>query len=202
MPRGACCSGDVASQNERPATPWVVIAAITLGVLLAAGVATAGILGWQAEDQQRQAAEAAQRARREGPLALPPIPAPQAASRECAAVLEALPQQLVVGGVSVPRRPLAAPVPPATVAWGDAEHDPITVRCGMDAPTELTPASQLTDISGVSWFAITEGGVSSWLAVDRPVYVAVTSPEGSGTGPVQDVSAVLTRTLPKQPVFR
>ncbi|WP_188985547.1 DUF3515 domain-containing protein [Saccharopolyspora thermophila] len=180
----------------------MLIVAITLGALLALTVAGIGAYGWYGARQEQQAAEAAEQARRSGPLALAPIPAPQATSPECAAVLAALPRELTVAGARVPRRELAQPAPPATVAWGDAEHDPVTVRCGIDAPAELTPTSQLLDVSGVSWLEISQGGDTSWLAVDRPVYVALSAPGGTGTGPLQDLSAILRDTLPKQPVFR
>ena len=178
-----------------------MIVAIALGVLLAIGVAALGLLGHRAQRQQQQAVEAEQQARRAGPLALPPIPAPKADTPECAKVVAALPRELLIGAARVPRRELVQPAPPATVAWGDAGHDPVTARCGMDAPSELTPSSQLAEVSGVSWLEIREGDTSTWLAVDRPVYVAVTVPQGSGTGPVQDISAILRNTLPKKPVF-
>jgi hypothetical protein len=179
----------------------VLIVAITLGALLALAVAGIGAYGWYSENQAQQAATAAEQARRTGPLALAPIPAPKAATPECAAVLAALPRELAVGGERVPRRALAEPAPAATVAWGDAKHDPVTVRCGIGAPAELTPTAQLVDVSGVSWLEINQGGDTSWLAVDRPVYVALSAPEGTGTGPLQDIAAILRDTLPKQPVF-
>ncbi|MER7010131.1 DUF3515 domain-containing protein [Saccharopolyspora sp. NPDC000359] len=175
--------------------------AITLGALLALAVAGIGTYGWYTARQEQQAVEAAEQARRTGPLALAPIPAPEAGSAECAAVIDALPRELAVGDALVPRRELAQPAPAATVAWGDADHDPITVRCGIDAPAELTPTSQLVDVSGVSWLEINQGGDTSWLAVDRPVFVALSVPGDTGTGPLQDLSAILREKLPKQPVF-
>lgn len=175
--------------------------AIGLGLLLAVGVAGLGLFARYTAEQESQAVLAQEQARRTGPLALPPVPAPKAGTPECSTVLNALPRELVVHGTPVPRRALAEPVAPGTVAWGDAKHDPITVRCGIDAPAELTPTSQLADISGVGWLRIAEGDKSSWLAADRPVYVALTLPEGSGTGPVQDISALLRDRLPKQDVF-
>ncbi|MDA3643433.1 DUF3515 domain-containing protein [Saccharopolyspora indica] len=179
----------------------MLIVAITLGALLALAVAGIGTYGWYSARQEQQAAEAAEQARRTGPLALAPIPAPEAESPECAAVVGALPRELKVGDALVPRRALAQPAPPATIAWGDGDHDPITVRCGIDAPAELTPTAQLVDVSGVSWLEINQGGDTSYLAVDRPVYVALSVPGGTGTGPLQDLSAILGEKLPKQPVF-
>ncbi|MBB5155433.1 DUF3515 domain-containing protein [Saccharopolyspora phatthalungensis] len=179
----------------------MLIVAVTLGALLALAVAGIGAYGWYGEHQARQAAIAAEEARRSGPLALPPIPAPKAATPECATVLAALPRELTVDNERVPRRALAEPAPAATVAWGDAKHDPVTMRCGISAPAELTPTAQLMDVSGVSWLEINQGGDTSWLAVDRPVYVALSVPEGTGTGPLQDLSAILRDAMPKQPVF-
>ncbi|MCI2423790.1 DUF3515 domain-containing protein [Saccharopolyspora sp. K220] len=179
----------------------VLIVAIALGALLALAVVGIGAYGWYGEHQAQQAATAAEQARRTGPLALAPVPAPKAATPECAAVLAALPGELAVGGELVPRRALAEPAPAAAVAWGDAEHDPVMVRCGIDAPAELTPTAQLLDVSGVSWLEINQGGDTSWLAVDRPVYIALSAPQDTGTGPLQDLSQILRKTLPKQPVF-
>ncbi len=179
----------------------MLIVAITLGALLALAVAGIGAYGWYGEHQAQKAAAEAEAARRSGPLPLAPVPAPKASSQECATVLAALPSEFAVGDELVPRRALAEPAAAGAVAWGDAKHDPLTVRCGIDAPAELTPTAQLVDVFGVSWLEINQGGDTSWLAVDRPVYVALTAPERTGTGPLQDLSKILRNALPKQPVF-
>lgn len=179
----------------------MLIVAITLGTLLALTVAGIGVVGQYTSAQQRDAAAAAEHARRSGPLSVPPVPAPEAGSPACAEVLAALPDELVIGDDRVPRRELADPAPQATVAWGDADHDPVTLRCGIDAPAELTPTSPLAEVSGVGWLELNEGGDTTWLAADRPVHVALTTPEGTGTGTLQDVSAILRERLPERPVF-
>jgi len=165
----------------------VLVVAIALAALLAVGVAVLGVLtaggGPPGPSPQQEAA-------RRGPLALPDEPAPQAGSAECSALVGAL----------LPRRPLAAPAP-ASLAWGDAQHDPVVVRCGVQRPAELQPTSQLTEVSGVEWLQRPEDGRSTWIAVDRPVYAAVTVPDDAGTGPLQDVSAAVAQKLPKKPVF-
>ncbi|GAA3355451.1 MULTISPECIES: DUF3515 domain-containing protein [Saccharopolyspora] len=187
--------------DEHPRFPRpVLITALALSGLLALGVISLGLVSRFSEQRQQDAVEAVQQARRTGPLALPPIPSPGAEGPECAKLLAELPAELAVDDARVPRRELADPVPPGAVAWGDAEHDPITVRCGLPAPAELTPTSPLVQINGVQWLRITEAGNTSWLAVDRPVYVALTAPENSGSGPVQDLSDRL-RALPAKPVF-
>ena len=43
-------------------------------------------------------------------------------------------------------------------------------------------------------------GRSTWFAVDRPVYVALTLPAGSGPTPIQRLSAAIAETLPEQPI--
>jgi hypothetical protein len=39
-------------------------------------------------------------------------------------------------------------------------------------------------------------GRSTWFAVDRPVYVALTLPAGSGPTPIQAISAAISTALP------
>lgn len=43
-------------------------------------------------------------------------------------------------------------------------------------------------------------GRSTWFAVDRAVYVALTLPAGSGPTPIQRLSAAIAETLPAQPI--
>ncbi|MFC7340861.1 DUF3515 domain-containing protein [Saccharopolyspora griseoalba] len=188
-------------QDETGLPRPVLIVAVALAVLLAAGVAGVGVYGWWHERAQQREVQAAEQARRSGPLAMPPVPAPQAGSPDCAKVIDALPRELTVRDASVPRREIAQPAPAAAVAWGDAEHDPVTLRCGIGSPAELTRSSQLMVVNGVSWFEINEAGNVSWLAVDRGVRVALNAPADIGTGPLQEISDVLRRTLPKRPVF-
>ncbi len=169
--------------------------AIGLPALLAAGVAAAGLfLG--AGDKDAGAADSG----RTGPLPLVPVPAPQAGAAECTGLLAKLPLQLVSNGATLPRRELAAPAPVGAVAWGDAQHDPLVLRCGLDRPRDLGPTSSLRLISDVNWLEITEGDKATWYVVDRPVYVALTVPTDAGTGPLQDISTTIRDTLPAVPV--
>jgi hypothetical protein len=41
---------------------------------------------------------------------------------------------------------------------------------------------------------------STWVSVDRPVYVALTLPTGSGPAPIQTMSDVIAQTMPGVPV--
>jgi hypothetical protein len=133
-----------------------------------------------------------------GALALPWVPAPQANSTECSALLAALPPELVSKGAKLARRELAQPAPPATTAWG--EPDPIVLRCGVERPPELTPTSQLRVVSGVQWLPLAGQGRSTWYIVDRAVYVALTVPDSAGTGPLQQTSDTVAATLPAVPL--
>ncbi|MFD1152547.1 DUF3515 domain-containing protein, partial [Saccharothrix hoggarensis] len=108
--------------------------------------------------------------------------------------------ELLSGGVTLPRRELASPAPAGALAWGDAAHQPVVLRCGLDRPAALTPTSVTRVISDVQWLEVAEGDSATWYVVDRPVYVALTVPSDAGTGPLQDVSATVRDTLARGPV--
>lgn len=135
----------------------------------------------------------------EDPLALPAVPAPAAESVECRSLLGRLPGALTSAGTTLPRRTLASPEPPGTAAWG-LDGPPVVLRCGIERPAELTRTATLLDVSGVRWLHLPGNGASSWVAVDRPVYVGLTVRDEIGTGPLQDMSTVITGTLPARPV--
>jgi hypothetical protein len=165
------------------------VLAIGLPVLLAVAVAVIALLpgGDAGRDSQ------------DGPLTLPAVPAPAAGSDACRALLEGLPGTLVAAGARLDRRSIAAPEPAGAAAWGP-DQNLVTLRCGLDRPAELTRTAPLLDVSGVRWLKLAGDGASTWVAVDRPVYVALTYGEAAGTGPLQDVSAAVTAALPAQPV--
>lgn len=138
--------------------------------------------------------EAAEEAASE-PVAAVAIPAPGAGSEECVALIEQLPESL--GDAA--RVALVEPAPEGTAAYRMPDAEPVIVRCGMPAPPTFTVGVALQAVNGVQWFnepdpdpAVT---ASTWVAVDRPQYVAVTLPEGSGTGPIQDLSDAITAVL-------
>ena len=53
------------------------------------------------------------------------------------------------------------------------------MRCGLDRPTEFVVGAPIQMVNEVQWFRIedTELRRSTWLCVDRPVYVALTLPD-------------------------
>ncbi len=132
-----------------------------------------------------------------GPLAVPSVPAPGDAGRYCARLAALLPASVV----SQARRELIDSQP-GVAAWGDPA---IVLRCGLEDPAELTCASplvQFTDASGrsVSWLRLADRSAVTYIAVDRPVRIAVTVPPGAGIGPVQQLSEVVAAALPSRQV--
>jgi hypothetical protein len=180
---------------RRPA----VVVAIALPVLLAVVVA---VLGLTFRGSGIEAAPAPVPAQT-GPLALPPVGAPDAGSAGCTSLLAGLPAQLPADPDPLPARPIAAPSEAGTAAWA-ASPRPVVLRCGLPRPAELVPTSPLTDVNGVSWLALTDNApdpvLTTYVAVDRPVYVALTVPTTAGSGPLQAVSDAVASTLPKSPV--
>jgi hypothetical protein len=132
-----------------------------------------------------------------GPLAVPAAPAPGAGGRYCTQLLRALPDRLT----SHQRRPLSDPTP-GVAAWGDPA---IILRCGLPDPQELTCSAaltQFTDASGgsVAWLRLSDSSAVTYVAVDRPVRIALTLPPGTGIGPVQQLSEVIAKVLPGRAV--
>lgn len=131
-----------------------------------------------------------------GPLGLAAVPAPAAESADCTRLLAALPETLDGSELgALRRRQLRAPVLPGVAGWGEP---PVVLRCGLDRPPELTATSRLLAVSGVQFLEIPNAGMSTWVAVDRPVYLTVGLPPSSGSGPLQQIAAVVSRTLPQR----
>ena len=186
---------------ESSRSPALIALAVALPVVLVVGVIVAAVL--------------ANRIPARAPVALAPVPAPEADGADCTALLAALPSELGGGENgsgdhgSYEQAELAAPAPPATRAWsGEDSDDPtsdlVVLRCGLDRPLGFDVASPLTVVNGVQWFQVSgaDQGIdaSTWFAVDRAVYVALTVPDGSGPTPVQVVSDTIAATLPAQPL--
>jgi hypothetical protein len=183
----------VTQQETTSALSRPLLAAVGLAVVLAIGVAGLGL--WLGTGSQPEDVPG-----RTGPLALVSIDAPDAGSPTCTTLVEKLPVGLPSGKDMLSRRELASPAPQATVAWGDAKHDPVVLRCGLPRPAELSATSQLRVISDVQWLELPGSGSSTWVIVDREADVALTVPDAAGTGPLQDISTTVRDLLPKQPV--
>jgi hypothetical protein len=144
-------------------------------------------------------------ARRESPpqpVALAGVVAPQAGAPACKALTAALPQRLG----RFERAPLAQPAPDGAAAWRPGpDSEPVVLRCGLDRPGDFVVGSPIQVVGRVQWFRVdaqsqSEAGRSTWYAVDRPVYVALTLPAGSGPAPIQELSEVIDRTVAAVPI--
>lgn len=144
-----------------------------------------------------------QRPAAEQPVAIVSVPAPRADSADCRALIETLPDRLG----DFQRATVADPAPQGAAAWRAApDTEAVILRCGLDRPAEFVLGSPLQVVDAVSWFRVGEAGAgeepgadqgrSTWFAVDRPVYVALTLPAGSGPTPIQEISRLIAKSLP------
>jgi hypothetical protein len=129
------------------------------------------------------------------PVAIASVPAPKGDGAECRALLGALPDQMG----DYRRAPAAQPAPKGAAAW-TAGGEPIILRCGLERPAEFVVGSPLQLVDAVQWFELADQGRSTWFAVDRAVYVALTLPQGSGPTPIQEISGVIAKSLPAKPI--
>jgi Protein of unknown function (DUF3515) len=180
------CSCRVPDSDTGAPPRVVLVTAAALAVALAVAVAVFALT-------QRSSDSSAS-----DPLPLVPVPAPQSGSPGCSTLLGAVPTELTSNGTALKVRSLAAPAPPATVAWGAA--DPLVLRCGLDRPPELTPTAALRLVNGVQWLQVPGDGASTWYVVDREVYAALTVPDSAGTGPLQQISDTVAAKLSARPL--
>ncbi|MET7767668.1 DUF3515 family protein [Nocardia sp. NPDC005366] len=166
--------------------PALIATAVALPVVLVVAVLVAAVIARRMPVERE-------------PLVLGPVPAPAADGPACTALLPALPAQL--GDYT--KSQLVEPTPPATRAWQREEGgDAIVLRCGLDRPLEFTRASPLQLVDTVQWFEARDpaASASTWFAVDRETYIALTIPDGSGPTPLQEVSDTITANLPQRPL--
>lgn len=166
--------------------PALIATAIALPVALLVGVVVAAVF--------------VARTPVNSPVGLGPVPAPDAESDSCSVLVEALPDDLG----DYKRAELVDPAPVGAAAWQSADGAEVVLRCGLERPAEFDQAAALQVVDQVQWFEVSgaQEGIeaSTWFAVDRPVYVALTVPNGSGPTPLQDISAAIAETLPQQDI--
>jgi len=131
------------------------------------------------------------------PVVIAAVPAPGAQTPECQALINALPDRLG----DLPRTATAEPTPAGTAAWR-ANGEPVILRCGLGRPAEFVVGAPIQVVNDVEWFRIDDAAIarSTWVSVDRPVYVALTLPAGSGPTAIQSVSDVIARTMAAMPI--
>ena len=131
------------------------------------------------------------------PVPIASVPAPRADSPECGALMGALPEELG----DYRRAAAADPAPAGAAAWRAAsDAEPVILRCGLDRPAEFVVGAPIQVVDAVQWFEVTDEGRTTWFAVDRPVYIALTLPAGSGPTPIQEISDAIARTLAAEPI--
>lgn len=194
--------------------------AVLIVALVVAVAAVVAVLAVAAVQQRQPALE---------PIAISTVPAPRAESPECAALLGALPDQLgdyrrapvlepapagtaawqsdAGGEALILRCGLDRPaefVVGAPLQQVDAVQWFRVGEAGAGGPRvgEAGAGGPGVGEAGAGAEAAGEAGAgrSTWFAVDRPVYVALTLPAGSGPTPIQRLSAAITETLPEQPI--
>ncbi|MFI6210992.1 DUF3515 domain-containing protein [Nocardia brasiliensis] len=175
----ASASTDAVARQYPPA---LIATAVALPVVLIVGLLVAAVLARRAPVERE-------------PLVLGPVPAPAADGQACVTLLPALPT--TVGDFT--KSTLVEPSPPGTRAWQRPDGgDAIVLRCGLDRPLEFNRASPLQLVNNVQWFEARDPAAkaSTWFAVDRETYIALTVPDGSGPTPLQSVSDAITANLP------
>jgi hypothetical protein len=131
------------------------------------------------------------------PVAIAAAPAPNADGDACRALMSVLPD--VMGDYH--RAQAAEPVPAGAAAWQTQPGaDPVILRCGLDRPDDFVTSSPLQVVDEVEWFRIPGDGRTTWVTVGRPVYVALTLPDGSGPTPIQLLSRAVAQAMPATPV--
>ena len=131
------------------------------------------------------------------PVAIASVPAPKADSAECRTIAQALPDQLG----DYHRAPAAEPAPVGAAAWRAAQDgEAVILRCGLDRPGEFVVGAPIQVVDAVQWFEVADQDRSTWFAVDRAVYVALTLPQGSGPTPIQLISTAVAQAMPAVPV--
>lgn len=180
----------VSDEVDRRGTPRLIVTLVIVAIALTLGAIVTGFV-----IAARVGAEGS--APQTGPLAVPAAPAPGESGHYCSQLMPRLPDDL--GGF--PRRTLIAGTP-GQAAWGDPA---IILRCGLSDPAELTCSAPLTRFTGadgtsVEWLRTASDASVTYLAVDRPVRIAVTVPDSAGIGPVQQLSELIGKTLPAREV--
>ena len=126
------------------------------------------------------------------PVVIAAVPAPGAQTPQCQALINTLPDRLG----ELRRAATAEPTPAGTAAWR-ADGEPVILRCGLGRPAEFVVGAPIQVVNDVEWFRIDDPAIarSTWVSVDRPVYVGLTLPAGSGPTAIQSVSDVIARTM-------
>lgn len=183
-------TSDPTSEPAAPRrNPALMAAAIALPIALIAGVIVAAVIADRNPVLEPAAVGAAE--------------TPDAGAADCVALMGALPEEMG----DFQQVTLLDPAPESAAAWRsttDPDLEPIVLRCGFERPLEFVQGVALQDVNRVQWFEIdgTDQGLdaSTWVAVDRSVYVALTLPNGSGSAPIQGIAEAINTSMPEQEI--
>lgn len=180
---------DAAPAGPARRSPALMATAIALPVALVVGVVVAAVLA-----NRNPVLE---------PVAVGAAETPDAGAPDCLALTDALPEKMG----DYQKVALVEPAPESAAAWRsatEADVEPIVLRCGFERPLEFVQGASLQEVNNVQWFMIdgAEQGLdaSTWVAVDRSAYVALTLPNGTGSAPIQGVSDAITAAMAEQPI--
>lgn len=160
-PAGTTAAGVAArGMNKTP-----IVIALVIALLLTAGVLVgARVLLGPAGQQQ---------------VAMSTLPAPEAESTECAALIESLPGS----AFGHTRAQIMEPVPAGVAAWSSSELERVTLRCGVDMPFQYTELAETVEVDGVTWLPVADvtagSSLQTWYSVDRFPVVAITADDMS-----------------------
>lgn len=170
---GGVSAGVGPQMNKTP----IIIALILSLVLVAAVLVGARVLLGPAGQQQ---------------VAMSTLPAPDADSDECAALVEALPGD----AFGHTRARIAEPVPAGTAAWASSELERVTVRCGVDMPFQYTELAETVSFDGITWLPVADitagSSLETWYSVDRFPVVAITADDMSTNNAANPVEPFTT----------
>lgn len=183
----ASSAAEAIAEDAGGRSPALIATAVALPLMVLVGVIVFAVLATRSPVLE--------------PVVLGAAEAPEAESEQCTELIAAVPDELA----DLTRAEIVEPVPAGTAAWqdpDDPEADAVILRCGLDRPHEFVQNSPLQVVGDVEWLEVdgTEDGLdsSTWTAVDRGVYIALTLPTGSGSGPIQAMSTTIDATLPAQ----
>lgn len=148
-------------------------------ILIALGLALALVVGvlFTARYVYTQAARQ--------PVAMAPLPAPEAESAACAELIGSLPDKVA----GFPRAELAEPAPAGAAAWQRSSTQRVTLRCGVELPVQYHEYAQVEEIGGARWLRVDDvapaSTLATWFTVDRNPVVAVTA--DTDRAPVEDI---------------
>lgn len=123
-------------------------------------------------------------------------------SSSCSALLDKLPQNFSSSDSAEFTRTKNNNLPKNTAAWIAKDFEPVILRCGTNFPESYQAGAQLQQINDVVWFEDTTVGngttASAWFAVDGKDVVAVSMPQVVAQVVLAQLSAQITKEIPKQ----